>query len=58
VATFAYGPTPNLGVFDNCKLRIGAERTLQRAAERLGGIREKSGFSGGWTWAMSLDKVA
>jgi len=29
------------------------ERTMQRAAEQLGVIREKAGFAGGWTWALS-----
>jgi endonuclease/exonuclease/phosphatase family metal-dependent hydrolase len=28
------------------------ERTMQRAAEQLGVIREKAGFASGWTWAL------
>ena len=28
------------------------ERTVQRAAEALGVVKTKAGFSGGWTWAM------
>lgn len=28
------------------------ERTVQRAAEALGVMKTKAGFSGGWTWAM------
>lgn len=28
------------------------ERTMQRAAESLGVVREKTGFDGGWTWAL------
>lgn len=28
------------------------ERTMQRAAEKLGVIKTKSGFSGGWVWQM------
>ena len=28
------------------------ERTLQRAAERLGVVKSKAGFLGGWLWAL------
>ncbi len=28
------------------------ERTMQRAAERLGVVKEKAGFGEGWTWAL------
>ena len=29
-----------------------SERTLQRAAERLGVVKSKAGFLGGWLWAL------
>lgn len=35
-----------------------SERTLQRAAEQLGATKTKSGFSGGWTWAIPIKEAA
>lgn len=34
------------------------ERTMQRAAEKLGVIKTKSGFSGGWVWQMPETEAA
>lgn len=33
------------------------ERTMQRAAERLGVVKMKAGFGEGWTWALPLIEV-
>ncbi len=35
-----------------------SERTMQVAAERMGVVKRKAGFSGGWTWAMPEIKAA
>ncbi len=35
-----------------------SERTVQLAAERLGVVKRKAGFSGGWTWAMPISAAA
>lgn len=46
------------GACDAAEILIAAEgdnlneRTMQRAAESLGVVREKTGFDGGWTWAL------
>lgn len=33
------------------------ERTMQRAAERLGVVKIKAGFGEGWTWALPLIEI-
>jgi hypothetical protein len=35
-----------------------SERTLQRAGDRLGVVKSKTGFNGGWEWALPVNKAA
>lgn len=35
-----------------------SERTLQRAADALGVVKSKAGFSGGWVWALPEEQAA
>lgn len=46
------GPVPSSEIIARALASGISERSIQRAAEQLGVTREKSGFSGGWIWAM------
>lgn len=35
-----------------------SERTMQRAADALGVVKSKAGFSGGWVWALPEEQAA
>jgi hypothetical protein len=34
------------------------ERTLQRAADKIGVMKRKDGFDGGWTWGFAISPQA
>lgn len=46
------GPRDAAEIFTAAEGDNIGERTIQRAAEALGVVKTKAGFSGGWTWAM------
>jgi hypothetical protein len=46
------GATPAATVREEAKAAGYAWRTVQRAAESIGVIRQKAGFGGGWTWEL------
>lgn len=45
-------PMPAERVKEAAEANFIAERTLRRAAKRLGVIIEKISFEGGWTWRL------
>jgi hypothetical protein len=35
-----------------------SERSLQRAADKIGVMKRKDGFDGGWTWGFAMSPHA
>lgn len=54
----AGGPRDAAEIFTAAEGDNIGERTIQRAAEALGVVKTKDGFSGGWIWAMPDTEVA
>jgi hypothetical protein len=46
------GPVSSSEIISTAAAAGISERSIQRAAEQLGVMREKVGFSGGWIWSM------
>lgn len=46
------GPVSSSEIIASAAAAGISERSIQRAAEQLGVLREKVGFSGGWVWSM------
>jgi hypothetical protein len=52
------GPADAAGILAAAEADGLSERTMQRAAEALGVVKSKAGFSGGWVWALPEAKAA
>jgi hypothetical protein len=52
------GPKDAAVILANAESANISERTLQRAAERLGVTKTKADFSGGWIWMIPLPDTA
>lgn len=52
------GPTDAAGILAVAEGDGISERTMQRAAESLGVVKTKAGFSGGWMWALPEEQAA
>jgi hypothetical protein len=48
----AVGPVPVKEVFRQAQTADIAEKTVRRAAKKMGIKKAKAGFGGGWTWAL------
>lgn len=46
------GPTDTASIYAVAEGEGLSERTMQRASDALGVVKTKTGFSGGWSWAM------
>ena len=45
-------PMPSIELFREAKAIGVADKTLRRAADNLGVLKNKSGMRGGWTWSL------
>jgi AAA domain-containing protein len=54
----AAGPLDSQTLMRRAELMGVSERSLQRAAEKIGVMKRKDGFDGGWTWGFAMSPNA